>query len=444
MAQITKIPGVFVTEVTNPDLTVPQTQIRSVGIVGLATDYVVKRITVSHTALTYSETITEVESADIQSVVGLYLGDIVVPTSYYTVSGNVVTWDSSAYDYIDKQSQYTAVLRVTKGSTYYEPIVWYAYNQTFNDTYGYPVMDNAINQIPAAASLAFDSGAVRVVTVQASSGSVTDIKTALDKLENEDVQIVVMPGITSASLQTYLRDHVDNMSSPDGQKERIGFIAPTSLTDSVSTITAQSESFANQRIVNIAPGGIDVTLTNGSTDATLTVSSIYAGASLAGRLANPNIRTAKPLTREIVSNVSNPNYDYIKYEREILAGAGTLVLHNDRALNVRVNQGLTTDTSNYNNNEISVVLIKDSVRTTLRETLDDEFIGEELDPNKTPASVESSVNRILNGMKGTTISDYKDVSAVMNSSDPTAVDVSCWISVIRPFNYINLTFTVYV
>lgn len=432
-------PGVYIQEESNPSLTATAENMRTVAVVGSGPSYIISRITVQHTSGVYTETIPGVAAEDIVSVVGLYLGDTIISASKYGITGVSVTWSDTVF--ADRLSQYTAILKVTKAATYYDATEWYVYDQTLSDTYGQPVVSAAINPIGAALYQAFSANAGRVIAVQAASNSDSDIKEAIDKLEDEQVDYIIVPEATSSTLQSYIKDHVDTQSSTEGMQERKAFVAPILITDSISTITAQAESFADERMWVVAPGGVDLTLSDGTTDYSFTASSIYGGAWLAGRLADPTKRIAKPITRETVSGVDSLNKIYKKNEKETLAGSGVLVLSQDAFGTVKVHQGLTTAVSNYNTREISIVNIKDEVRKQTRKSLDAEYIGQELDPIHTPAKVAASVSQILSTMIGTLIVSFDSIESSISSSGD-AINVSFRIAVIRPFNYINITFKV--
>lgn len=310
--------------------------------------------------------------------------------------------------------------------------------------HGYELDNGTLCPISAAANLILNSGAQRLVIVQATDGSNTSQKEALDKLKLEDVQIIVMPGITDTALQTYLKSHVVDMSSTEEARERIGFIAPNGLSDSVDTIITQSGSIGEQRIINIAPPRITATFKDNTTDidTSLTLSSIYAGASLAGTLANPNRRLALPLTRKQVNNVDTlGGIKYNRTQKETLAGNGTLVMYLDGNV-VKVNQGLTTDPSNYNTREISVVMIKDEIRRELRQVCDP-YVGTEFGDTSVD-DVKAAIVTALQAMNGTLITGnpgYQNLVVKKNATNPEAIDVSVSVAVIRPLNYINIKFT---
>ena len=197
MAKRIKIPGVFVDEQSNPSLIIPTENLRSVGIVGTAPGYLMQNITVTHITGDAADVIPDIASEDIIELLGLYIGDLLISATKYSFSGTTITWIDQAY--ADSISQYTVKLRTTKASTYYDATVFTQYNQSFTNVYGYPVIDNAVNQLSAAAYLAFAAGAPRVVAVQAASGSLTDLKSGIDKLQAEDVSIIVVPGITNTT-----------------------------------------------------------------------------------------------------------------------------------------------------------------------------------------------------------------------------------------------------
>lgn len=452
MATRIKIPGVFIQEIPNPSLTRAQEGVLTAAIVGAAkSTFVVNSVEVVRTAGT--DTITGTTTApivagDVASIISIsdYIGvPKYVETTDFTIADNVITWVSGNKPTLG--ATYYVSLNQNKSSAYYEPIL-FTNIEDVRANYGYELEDGVLSEITAAAKLMFDSGAARVMVVQSATAGESDVEAALDKLQKEDVQVILIPGITlTAGLQTYLKTHVDNMSSVSLKKERIGFIAPLAAGASTTVISAQSASMADERIINIAPSQVNVTFKDNVTkeDVQMLLSSAYAGASLAGRLVNPNVRIATPLTRKVVTGVDDLNSTkYLQTEIETMAGSGTCVLYTDSAGNVKVNQGLTTDVSNANTSEISVVMIKDELRRVLRDSLEGSFIGTEMNTTTTPQLVASAVVSILETQKGRLLSAYRNVSARINLTDPTAVDVSMEVAVIRPLNYINISFTVYI
>jgi hypothetical protein len=123
------------------------------------------------------------------------------------------------------------------------------------------------------------------------------------------------------------------------------------------------------------------------------------------------------------------------------AGVTVLVNRNDA---VSVNQAVTTDTTNQNNRELSVVLIKDEVMKTIRYNLDREYIGHFYDRNKTPTKIKTSIMLMLDEMKNSLVQDYDEGNIIVtpDSKDSTRVNVKMAFSVLRPLNYIYISFMV--
>ena len=158
---------------------------------------------------------------------------------------------------------------------------------------------------------------------------------------------------------------------------------------------------------------------------------------------NNTVTVAEPLTRKNPVGIYGLSKEYTRPEIEKLSAAGTTVLVTRNGA-VSVNQAVTTDNTNQNKREVSVVLIKDEVIKTIRYNLDKEYIGHFYDRNSTPTRIKSSIMLMLNDMVGSLIQGYdaSDIIVTPDADDTTRVNVKMAFSVLRPLNYIYISFQV--
>jgi hypothetical protein len=447
-------PGVFIEEIVNPALVgsaSPAALNVAIVAAGPLTFTVANaQITRGATANT-ADTIVDasgnsVSASDIVSITSVQ--DIPDVPKYaagtdYLLTGNTIDWSPAGVE-PEPGAIYFVTFVKNKGAEFFTPIRYNNMNDV-RSNYGSELEGGVLNQISASAKMIFDNGADSVIINQAAAASNSALLASLDQLKSEDVQVIVMPGATDTAVQNALKFHVEEQSSLTQKRERIGFTAPNGLTNTIGTISTQSEGLNSERMVNIAPPGIDVTFKDAlsNVDQTIRVSSIYAGAAIAGRLGNSNISSAEPLTRKaLLGIVGLDSSKYLESEMDALAGSGTLVLFNkDNA--IRPRHQLTTDVSNVDKRELSVVIVKDRIRVFVREALDATFIGTQI-TGGTSNTIKQTIESLLDSQVGNLIVGKRNVTAIQNSTDPTAIDVSFEIAPIRPLNYINISFTLFV
>ena len=150
-----------------------------------------------------------------------------------------------------------------------------------------------------------------------------------------------------------------------------------------------------------------------------------------------------PLTRFTPVGIYGVSKVYTRPEIEKLSAAGTFVIK-ERDNNVLVNQSVTTDNTNQNNRELSVVLIKDEVLKDLRYNLDRDYIGKYFNRKTTPTKIKTSIVNILTSYLDTLIEDFDESNIIVtpDGEDTTRVNVRLAFSVLRPLNYIYISFQV--
>ena len=127
-----------------------------------------------------------------------------------------------------------------------------------------------------------------------------------------------------------------------------------------------------------------------------------------------------------------------------MAAEGVNVLVQRKASNtIVVNQGLTTDNTNYGSYYLNIVCCKYEVARLLQAYLDETFIGTEI-LEDTVSLVQSSIRNTLDGFKGLYLNNYKDLSVTRDADIPTKLNVRFKMSGIFGLDYIDMEFSVYV
>jgi hypothetical protein len=142
--------------------------------------------------------------------------------------------------------------------------------------------------------------------------------------------------------------------------------------------------------------------------------------------------------------IYSPSKIYNRQEIETMSAAGAFILKDNTANPVIVNQSVTTDNTNQNNRELSVVLIKDEVMKNIRTTLDSTYIGRAYNRKTTPTMIKTTIMGILNSYVDTLIEGYdeSDIVVTPDTIDTTRVNVKMRFAVLRPLNYIYISFMV--
>jgi len=499
------VPGVYIQEEVNPALAITEQRLKAAGLVGHATptlnvnNHAVVRATEGSTDVLEYDYANVLEVYCVSDYVNAYGSNLPKYKAYeapevieypedatpeqkeaidaenaaavaaaeaaadYKVDGNKIIWlhpDQEVAEDADpvapvRGASYYVTLKIKKDSSYYEVKVFDDLDSV-TAYYGPECYQEdgewKLNEITAAARLMFTNGAnvmyiCEVVPgVDAETGkptvSAANVQTAVKKLSDYEIQtIVCIP--QNAAIQSMLAKQVVIDSATENGKERVAWVA--ALDDAPDAVVAQSKAFKEQRIVNVAPAGVTLLVEdeNGDSHEFPGVSSIYAAAALAGMTTNNNRTVAEPLTRENPAGIYGLSREYIRSEIEKMSAAGTTVLVTRNAA-VTVNQAVTTDNTNQNNRELSVVLIKDEVMKTIRYNLDKEFIGHFYDRNKTPTAIKTAIMLMLDEMTGSLVQDYDESNIVVtpDAKDTTRVNVKMAFAVLRPLNYIYISFMV--
>lgn len=456
-AELGRMPGVRIKELLNADLSITSPQFRIAGLVStsftslLKKDIVVIRGTGDTDTLTdfTADEVTSVECVSpYQEAYGTQRIKLTVTTDY-TVEDNVITFTTAGKAKIAAGDKYYVTAKISKLSdSFFDAKEMGNISQVIKE-YGpeYDADTNTINSMVAMARLMFNAGAQRIVCVQSKTASLSDYTAAIAKLEEVDVQYVICAGNNVQGVNSALLSHVVNMSTVENSMPRIGFTSTESLTADVDTVMAAAQALKSQNMVLTAPGKVLISVeAEDGTAYEKWVTGNFANAAIIGMLCNPSRRLATPLTRKDLTayGILDTEIHYKKQDVEKMAAKGVNVLVLRKATNtIVVNQGLTTDNTNYGSYYLNVVCCKYEVARLLQAYLDETFIGTEI-LEDTVSLVQSSIRNTLDGFKGLYLNNYKDLSVARDADIPTKLNVRFKMNAIFALDYIDCEFSVYV
>lgn len=366
---------------------------------------------------------------------------------------NVLRVDAAGIDPLDTvfvTYQYT-------DADYYNPLrvfdfddVTAAYGASLDLTTG-----AILSPISFAAKIAFDNGCRELVMV-ATTGDVdidvdpADLIAAYAKLDAvQDVNIVVpLPvGITGSegtpgdviTVATDLETHLVNAAS-DGLF-RIGVVGYETTVSVLPTTIASG--VANKRVVLAWPNVLRYY--HGFTNTTTDVSGYYLAAAYAGRLAfNP---VQMPLTKKVIRGFNGFSAATMQAmtvtQKNAWSSGGVAVTEVTRTNNLSVRHGVTTDMTNANSREISLVRARDALIELVQSTVDaSNLVGSWIDGD-TPGQVKSVVAGALEAAVSTSlVVSYINLKSRQLLGDPSVIEVKFQYKPAYPLNYIVISFSI--
>lgn len=449
-----RAPGVRIQEVPNLALAGQPAGVRIPAVAGTAiTTTKVSDATLTKGTSNSTESIVDPLQTTVLGVTAV--GDVPGLSQYkygtdYLVVNNNVVWQSGGTQPSTGAAYYVTYLKAKDAAAYNSPNLWFSI-QDVRNTFGPELTNGVVNPVTTAALKMFENGAAAVMIVQATTGSQTDLQTAIDALQGQDVDVVLVPQATNSTLQNYLKTHVLTQSAPAVGHERFTIITGTlnGLSPSLTEQTGRADAMATKRVIIVSPPAQILTLRDSATnsDRDVLVPSTYAGgAAFAGLMTNANYDPAEPLTRKPITGVASlSNFNYLPSQMDNLAVRGITVLENISG-SIRVRQALTTGTGNINDLTVSVALIIDNIRKDTRTQLDRQFIGTKI-LTSTPSAVATAIKALLEQkVKDKIIADFDEssISVEQDQTDPRTLNVSFAVAPVYPAEYIDVTFSLFV
>jgi hypothetical protein len=290
---------------------------------------------------------------------------------------------------------------------------------------------------------------------------------ALDKLETQDVQILVpLPTQTFSVIQQAFRVHCERMSTTYYKRERLLF---TGALDglSVDNVTGVSmvavedigvlEGIQGDSAEEILDGNIEdladysVTAAFGDSfrvvyfypdeiirvvsGSAVTLPGYYMAAAAAGwHAGNPNI--VMPLTYKTLVGFTIPNSRMFKDTEVNRLGAAGITVVQPITGGGRVLHGKTTTQSGYpEEEEISIVFVRDQIARTMRTSFTT-FIGQPEDSTTAPSMTSRAMSLLNAFVSQNWITSYSNLSVARDEVEPRQWNISvqvvpnyciCWI-----------------
>lgn len=342
---------------------------------------------------------------------------------------------------------------------------FYDYNSvtaTFGNPWNFTASGVTVNSpVSLAAYLAFQNGAQNVTccNITTSGGGVPTEQDYLNAIiltsgnsvyTNPDIDVIVpLTTVTSTGqLLKFLPNYLSSQAQ-NGIFQR-SFVGIDTTVTSGTTLTAAMKgltSAANSSRVTIAaPAALTINpglnSTTGYSNGTVTVGGYYLAAALAGVFAGqPDVYI--PITHKTVNGFAGiPNQVSPSDSQTIQAFGGTIVRQrNDGSIYVR--HGLTTNTSNWMTQELSISAIGDRLSQNIQSSIDSsEIIGSAL-TQSTLSSLQSIVLATLTKAVNTNlIQSYQNLSYTYSNNSPTTINVSFQYSPTFPLNYVQVVMSV--
>lgn len=336
--------------------------------------------------------------------------------------------------------------------------------------------DGSINsQISLAAQLAFANGAAQIYCLAVGTGaSATDYTVAASPSAaqwqtaisyclggfNSVDTIVPLVDYNSTSISgstwwvpspqswvTYFNTYTTGQAQ-NGTLQRFFLSRDTSASNpagqaSADALVTDAASFNNQRVSVFYPTFLQLPPTNSSSGTPLPVGGFYGAAAVAGvYAAQPGPQ--EPLTHKMVTGFYgiNPTAsvdDYMKMQ-----GNGVLCLKQrttDGSIYVR--HGLTTNTSNWLTEEISIIAGQDQLYRLIKSNLiNSGVIGSALTPNTASVIMSTVQSTLANAVSSNLIQGYANIQYQQSSTYPVSVTIQFQYSPTFPLNYINVSFSI--
>jgi hypothetical protein len=278
---------------------------------------------------------------------------------------------------------------------------------------------------------------------------------ALDKLETQDVQILVpLPTQTFSVIQQAFRVHCERMSSTYYKRERLLFTGAMEglSVDNVTGVSLvaveeigvlegiqgdSAEEILDGNIEDLADYGVPtsfgdtfrvvyfypdsiVRVVDGSAT---NIPGYYMGAAAAGwHAGNPNI--VMPLTYKTLTGFTILNSKMFKDVELNRLGAAGITVVQPVVGGGKVLHGKTTTQSGYpEEEEISIVFVRDQIARTMRTSFAS-FVGQPGDPTTAPSMTSRAISLLSSFESQNWITNYANLSVARDEVEPRQWNIS--------------------
>lgn len=354
-------------------------------------------------------------------------------------------------------------------ATYFQPQV-FTDPQSVVNAYGQPFLSvvpatanasQVANPLSAAAQLAFANGATTLLALalNPADGTLTQqFDAAYAKIATQAAATIVVPvfaddmsvssGTVAAACQV-LAQHLDAAmwsAYGDGFPRQGFFGLPRNYSESDEPVSTLARNIASRRTILAYPE--IVLLFNSATGQTFRAAGCYLAVALGAILSSLPVDTG--LTNQVVKGVTGLTQTEVAQMTNAfmngLAASGVSVcfVNYNGALVCR--QGLTTDMSALNFQEISLVRQSDTLLVAVRQGLQGSgLIGQPITTNTISVVQEALLGILEAAVANQAINDYTNVSVTQQTypgGNPTIISISFNYLPALPLNYITVQMSV--
>lgn len=476
-------PGVYVQDVSTPIVVTPLVPSQTLTLVGLALGFrtAVQSLLLYYAAstpLTFMGVFTTEQSGP----------PVIAAPAVTTLSGTVLTAgiDYTLSTVADPSGNpglaVTSIVRVNTSTnvsdgqqvqvvynyadaSYYLPQA-FTDSQSVINAYGQPFVSTApvsptasqiANPLSAAAQVAFTNGATTLVCValNPADGTLTEqLNSAYAKIATNPACTIVVPALTdsltpeSGTAAAYAQELAEALSTAmwgaynDGFP-RVGFFGlPVNYSESSLPVPNLASGIASRRLVLAYPE--IVLLYNSAANQTFQSSGQYLAVALGARLSSLPVDTG--LTTQVLSGFAGlPAAEVAAMTNAFmntLATSGVSVCYMNYQGALTCRQGLTTDMSALNYQEVSVVRQSDSLLTAVSQGLQASgLIGSPITANTISAVQEVILGILEAAVSNDIIVSYTNLTVTQQSypgGSPTVIAITFSYLPALPLNFITV------
>ena len=323
------------------------------------------------------------------------------------------------------------------------------------DVFGDPLETNDSDNkqtLPLGLKIAFGNGSAPAMAVQIDENDSDPIKTAIDKLEKEYVNIVVpclpISSDENNSVVSDLYSHVRDMSSLLERKYRIALLGLSTDVDNPDDFASTVSEYENLASVDSDRMGIiggSKTGVNIDGEENIVGSWTLASA-IAGILGNPNFDVAEPISGKILTGIDKIYDIWDRKQKNQIASKGITIVEEDGIVN-RVRHFLSTDMTTPISQELKTKIVADYIARITIDTLKATFINTRNVGQETISNIEAVQRLLLQAQQDNDIlrspEGFRNINAKQNETEPRQIDINYEILPVLEVNwiYINMGIT---
>jgi hypothetical protein len=223
-----------------------------------------------------------------------------------------------------------------------------------------------------------------------------------------------------------------------GEDSTTGEALETALWTHAGNIRSYAGGALASQNVLINGGNFGISLPEGTEAA---IGGQYMAAAVAGALASRPVSAS--LTRKGLAGFTRANDLRTPQQKNEDAGEGLMVIEQIKGGQIRCRHAISTDTGHgAARSEVSVVRAKFNMIESVRETLENQIIGQIIADGNSPITVRSAIVGVLSALQSVgSLVDFTTPVCVIASLEPTMIKASFKYRPAFTLNYIDIVFS---